>query len=1187
MTRPLLIPLVLTLIGLLGCASGPPTPSAPAYPPAPQQRAVRTAPTDPLEVREFDHDGEVLVFPITTARADANRGLALSQLLVHALEVDRTLFPLGLGTTPEAAADTSVRYFVGGRMRRAKRAGRPLELDLWAMDRDSARVVTTTVTLDLPRLMAPRNALADLLTALGHGTSEHVRADMTFYEDLDLRTLDLAGQLVRARLAATPDATLVAHADTTAPWSFTIQAEVAHWVLGPLSGCSQAKIDRLSKLLALHRHLPTTLDTHAFDCSLESAIEDGPALPAWSVRSGAHCRVSGKGMTSIASTRGGVTGQHDQGFVTGLGGVYRGDSCDAGVAVMYHDPAELGPPIVRASLELEAAIYFYAERDLPKARRWFGRALETAQPEPACLVQLLAAEALLGMADLGIESGDAESRAHLAPARVIADRCGDIRMQGRIDNSEALYEQGASRFDKALRLLANAKAKFARIADATNLAVVEANLGVTWLQLGNVAKAVPHLDKALAGKRSLGSVGGIGVLLENLGVAALAKGDREAAARYFAEAIDYARDSHTIATLQVQLARLALARGDRKAAIEHMDLARKSSVRAHSRVLEAIVEQTTAAVSVDAGDYERAATEFHNALRIRREIGDRAGEGITLSLLMTVYDRMGQPAIASLYGKLAVAAHQDVRAAAGAIDAEAARDFLDSRADTYRTLARLLIDQGRLIEAERVMALLKEDEVSDWTRDAANPTKVPLTTAERDLDRRYEVAAGEVMRLGREYAALAAKWPRTKAEDTAFDKLRAAIEKANTRFSEFLASIAQAGDTLARSKRLEDLNESTSIGPDLADLGPGFVAVYTLVTKDALHLMVVSADASVARSVKVPEHFLNPTIAAFREALQDPERDPRSAGKELYDLLIAPIEQDLVQANAKVVLWSLDGALRYLPMNALYDGQRFVLERWPSAVFTPASKARMKDAPNPDWRILALGVAAAHPPFPALPAVAAELAGVVPDGSLTSTKAIDGAFTRDFLLAQLTRKWPVVHLASHFSFEPGDKDASYLLLGDGSHLTVGELERMPNIFQGVDLLTLSACNTATGDIGDGAEVESFAVLAQRKGARAVFASLWPVADQSTSTLMRRFYALRASAPSKLDALRQAQLELAQGTTPAPAGTTRARPLVAPSTKLEETPDDLAPTPSTQLDPSLSGWRHPYYWAPFILVGNVR
>ena len=80
------------------------------------------------------------------------------------------------------------------------------------------------------------------------------------------------------------------------------------------------------------------------------------------------------------------------------------------------------------------------------------------------------------------------------------------------------------------------------------------------------------------------------------------------------------------------------------------------------------------------------------------------------------------------------------------------------------------------------------------------------------------------------------------------------------------------------------------------------------------------------------------------------------------------------------------------------------------------------------------------------------------------------------------------------------------MLGNGQHLTVAEIKRSQNLFSGVDLLTLSACNTATSDAAsDGKEVESFGVLAQRQGAKAVVASLWPVADQSTKQLMREFY----------------------------------------------------------------------------------
>src|SRR5690606_4570504 len=103
------------------------------------------------------------------------------------------------------------------------------------------------------------------------------------------------------------------------------------------------------------------------------------------------------------------------------------------------------------------------------------------------------------------------------------------------------------------------------------------------------------------------------------------------------------------------------------------------------------------------------------------------------------------------------------------------------------------------------------------------------------------------------------------------------------------------------------------------------------------------------------------------------------------------------------------------------------------------------------------------------------------------------------------------HIATHFRFQPGDDRASFLLLGDGTQLAVADIAALPNVFRGVDLLTLSACSTAVGDIHarDGREVESFAVLAQEKGARAVFASLWPVVDESTSVLMRLFYRIHA------------------------------------------------------------------------------
>lgn len=1175
-----------------------PIPRGPAEEPPPGMAPVEVGPE--LAAR---YDLEVVVLPFTANDPrDAAAALALAELAALTLDADKAVWVSGLkALTPDALAKSHTRFVVGGRVRRERGAKK---VEMWLMDREVQKTWTRSAPIDPPRLFAPRLVLADLFADGGLGPDELHRADMVWHEDLDETSLATAGRLVAARLGLPDPSPDAASAGTTnrdaalalakaararAPYSYLLGVLETSLRFGFAQRCSAPLIAALSDLFAVHRETPPELEMLEMDCALAQDLDpELPRFPAWSKRSDAGCRIGGKSLTAIAAGRGPVSGAVDlgPGFVTGLGGVYRGDTCDAGLAV-ERGARDLGPPLVKASIELEAAFYFYAMRNSSKSRMWFERAKETvaAAPDKHCLLELLAAEAMLGLGDLAVEAGNAdEAREALEDAKATAERCQEVRMLGRALNSEALLEQGRSRFDASLRLLEEARVRFASVGDAMNLAVVTTNLGVTWLHLGRFDKAMPALEAALAEKKRLGSRGGVGVLLENLGVAELARGRGDKAEAYLNEALEVASDAHTRSILYVQLARLELSRGRIEAATRHMDAARDEAKTVHARVLEAVIEQVDASVADQSGKFEKALSDFNSALQIRRELGDRAGEGVTLSLLMAVAARMEKPALAIMYGKLAIAAHQEVRFAARAIDRDTASEFTKGRAETYRKLAELLVGQGRLIEAERVMALLKEDELVQWTRDAsaAATNAVPLSAAEKGLESRYNEVAGEVMAAGRAYTELAAKWPRNPDEDKQLEALSAKLEKANARFGTFLASLTRETDALEKSARtVESLRDGVGIGADLADLGKGVVAVYTLVAKGAVHLIVVSPGATVARTVKIEERQLGGLVMALRAVLQDPRRDARPVARELYEVLIDPIERDLVGAGAKTILWSLDRALRYVPMGALYDGKRWAVERWAHAVFTPASNARLKDKPQDVWRALALGVSEAHPPFVALPAVKEEIAMVVRDeaarggGVLPGFAALDAGFTREVLLKQLTRRWPVVHIASHFSFTPGDKDASYLLLGDGSKFSVSDLERLPNLFAGVDLLALSACNTATGEdaAADGSEVESFAVLAQRKGARAVIASLWPVSDSSTSALMRRFYQLDKSAGSKLEGLRQAQLELLSGKLVPQPGAVRARPLTT------EGADDT----SAKVPPD---WRHPFYWAPFVLVGNT-
>lgn len=150
-------------------------------------------------------------------------------------------------------------------------------------------------------------------------------------------------------------------------------------------------------------------------------------------------------------------------------------------------------------------------------------------------------------------------------------------------------------------------------------------------------------------------------------------------------------------------------------------------------------------------------------------------------------------------------------------------------------------------------------------------------------------------------------------------------------------------------------------------------------------------------------------------------------------------------------------------------------------------------------------------------------------------------------------------------------------------MTLAEMKVVPNLFNGVELLTLSACNTAAQLPGaNGREIDGFAELAQRKGAGAVMATLWPVADQSTPWLMSEFYRARGvvSNATKAEALRRAQLALLSGTARLgsnSATTMRAKIIGAKATVVG---------PRFITDPS-KPYAHPYYWAPFILIGNWR
>ena len=232
-------------------------------------------------------------------------------------------------------------------------------------------------------------------------------------------------------------------------------------------------------------------------------------------------------------------------------------------------------------------------------------------------------------------------------------------------------------------------------------------------------------------------------------------------------------------------------------------------------------------------------------------------------------------------------------------------------------------------------------------------------------------------------------------------------------------------------------------------------------------------------------------------------------------------------------------------MAALHDGENFLVEKYavsvtPGLTFT----ALTRQVPEKNIHLMLSGLTEGVQGFPALPNVDFELNAI--QNLYTCDVLKNQAFTLSNIQDIFKKNfYSVVHIASHGQFNR-DHNKTFLLTYD-NRLTMDMLEDLMKIRklkkEPVDLLTLSACQTAVGD--DRAAL-GLAGLAIRSGARSALASLWFIDDRATSLLVTEFYKkLQTPSFSKARALQVAQNRLIH-------------------------------------DPR---YGHPFYWAPFLLIGN--
>ncbi|MEQ8975461.1 MAG: CHAT domain-containing protein [Coleofasciculus sp. C1-SOL-03] len=337
--------------------------------------------------------------------------------------------------------------------------------------------------------------------------------------------------------------------------------------------------------------------------------------------------------------------------------------------------------------------------------------------------------------------------------------------------------------------------------------------------------------------------------------------------------------------------------------------------------------------------------------------------------------------------------------------------------------------------------------------------------------------------------------------------------------------------------------------PEPVDQVDGNAAViYPIILPDRLEVIVAIANQPLRHyATDISETEIETVLAQTRRSLRrvasDRERLPLF--NQLYNWLVQPIETELAASEIKTLVFALDGSLKSLPMAALYDGENYLIEKY-SVVLTPSLQIlEPQPLSRTPIKVLVGGLSEAKQNFPPLPGVESEVQQI--QAEIPAQVLLNQQFTSDALQKEISAApFPVVHLATHGQFSSDAEDTFILAWDDrvnvkelGEVLQVREeRERQP-----IELLVLSACQTAAGDKRAALGIAGVAV---RSGARSTLATLWSVDDQSTAMLMVKFYQELAQANvTKAEALRQAQLALLQQ----------------------------------------SRFRHPYYWSPFVLLGN--
>ena len=766
----------------------------------------------------------------------------------------------------------------------------------------------------------------------------------------------------------------------------------------------------------------------------------------------------------------------------------------------------------------------------------------------------------------------------------IGDRQGESKTLGNLGNAHSAlgqYQQAITLYEQVLEF-------FRADGDRYRAGVALANLALVHNRIGQYQQAITFYEQDLEITRELDDRKGEGITLGNLGAVYNNLGQYQQAITFYEQALAIAREIDDRRGESAALGNLGIVYDDlgqyqKAIAFYEQDLMIVRELGDQQAESTTLGNLGVAYQNLDG--YQQAITLYEQALVIAQAIGDRAASGITLNNIGNLLAEQNQPQLAILFLKQSVNVREAIREDLSQIPTDQQQSFTDTVAGTYRKLAALLLQQNRVLEAQRVLDLLKVQELDDYLDtvrgNAQTASGVEYWRPEQEILDRYQTLQGDAIALGQELAQLNAK--KTAGEITSEEEERrqaiASLEgELATQFNDFIDSPeigALLGQLASRTRtQTVDLAELSALRNQLADLNAALL--YPLILEDRIELVITTANSEpLRRTVKgVGREQINRAIAEFRQVLEDPTVDAEAVAQQLYRWLLEPLEADLAAAGVDTILYSPDGALRYVPLGALHDGEQWLTQRFRVNTITARSLQELTAQPSAEPRILAGAFADAETEYPVgdlsfqgLPGAGKEVA-LLQETLSETTALIDEGFGLQQVVPEIGR-FNILHFATHAAFVPGDPSESFILFGNGDTPTLRDVGSWS--LSNIDLVVLSACETGLGGFDNsGEQILGLGYQFQSRGAKAVVASLWQVSDGGTQALMDAFYTALGNGYSKAEALQRAQQALIADDFSVVGGQRGNIELISTETGEPITSGNL---------------NHPYYWAPFILIGN--